>query len=111
MHRPIIIATTTTAKILLFVLNASVMLLGTALTIVASGLNASIVAASLTASLGSVTSVSYTHLDVYKRQQLYCARSASAPPMRNPIIIGSPRKANRFGIDFKLKLTFRTPGI
>ncbi|MFV0364231.1 MAG: hypothetical protein ACK5LL_14260 [Suipraeoptans sp.] len=49
-------ATTTTAKILLLVLNAPTILLGTALTITASGLKASIVATSPAASAGIDTS-------------------------------------------------------
>ena len=50
-----IIATTTTARILLLELNASVMLDGTAFTMVARGLKASMVDASATSLLGRVT--------------------------------------------------------
>ena len=55
IESPKITATTTTARILLLLLNAAAILDGTAFSIVASGLNASSVAASVTASLGSVT--------------------------------------------------------
>ena len=33
----------------------------------------------------SVVSVSYTHLDVYKRQQFFCAKPSKGGPLRIPI--------------------------